>query len=1520
MPPMSDKHWHEVAPSAYAHEREALQYLRAKLPDHEPWRVWTNFMFTADDGSMNEVDALVLSPVGLFLVEIKSHPGAVRGSQDTLYFDGGGFKKHIDHPRRLTNTKAKRLKSLLEKKARLKRNSLPVPRVEELVFLSHALESHLSGPEAAHVTFRDESVPAAGVIGTLTKREGAQLEGRREVRLDKLIAKFVTGLLEDADIVRRPTKVRIGDYQITARLEDGASFNDFLGYHTSLPEVPHRVRRFWVPRGTDEERERFFAGARREYRLLSRLEHPGILRVRGMPVDESGPALVFDHDPSWVRLDRYLQEHGDRLDLTARLSLLRAIAEPLAYAHEQGVVHRALSPRAILVVPASEGGSAGVKLMNWSTGSLAVDGTSVGATLMRGTLHVEDYQGESDLVFLAPELRRDPGARGWGLDVFSVGALGFQIFSGLPPASDQDDLAERVRDHGLDLAAAVDATPAPLSKLIARATHADANRRFGSVQDFLEALDGVVDELERPETEVDDPREAQKGSTFRDGTRVINRLGSGATAIAFLVERDEGDTTETYVLKVAREVDKNERLAREAAVLRELDHQHVARYAGDYELGAYQGFLTKPASKETLRSRLRRETSLQLELLERFGDQLLDALCYLEARGINHRDLKPDNIAISDLDRKAPLSLVLFDFSLSDEPLENIEIGTPQYADPFLGERRPKRWDLQAERFSAAVTLYEMAAGVLPRWGDGKSDPALTDCELRLDGDKLPSGLRTELLAFYERALARDPRKRFDNAEAMRTAWGQVFDAAEQAPQPQASKGTSPDSSPYYEAVQALGKKTPLHDLSFSTRARTALDRMSLFTVEALLAAPPNAVFSQRGVGQKTREELEGALRDLRRFFPEVEIGGSAKSGDAPKASEVSENSDAAHLAAAQGQPELLHAHEAAPYGGREDEDARSDGASILKEKLDAPDQPMTRGERDVSAVAPPANEASKDPGNAPLLPARNHAEIELDAGTSTLPRDVDRVLARLRVGQGRNKARSLEILDDLLGLRDNLDTALSFPAQTRTAEKFQLNAGWISQELARFRVKWVADEALESVREDLARFLERSGGLATPRELAEALLAERGSLARTQDEQQQLAAALARMATEAEAARKEPGDSAQPGPRWTLRRREGLAWLAASDDLVQWGTRLVQRARQLAAADPLLGRDAVEAALLEVPRPAGTEAVQPARLARLVASAARDEIDLSARGELYPVPLPADRALSLSLGALTGAGSRHPHARRDPRFAGARVIEPDEIQERVQSRYPRSEPLPNRPELDRLLSTVGWAGRWDDKVEAYVLTSGDVPSVQSVEGSSFRTRTTRTPAPAMAPEVTEAQRFATELEGVLTNGRFCVVKAPLGGLERAVERIQRMGHPIERIDLDARLIESLDAVLAERGVDPERFYTADAAGPSDPAGWSRVLRIVDDALARLQPGLLAGDTPLLIQNVGLLARYDRLGLLEALNGLAGGTSNRGAIVLVPGEITEPTFALFGRAIPALQPQYRATPRSWLEGRHLQAS
>ncbi len=59
---MQSPRWTEITPSQYPWERDALAFLRQRLPDHEPYRVWSNFEFIAGDGSINEVDALVLTP------------------------------------------------------------------------------------------------------------------------------------------------------------------------------------------------------------------------------------------------------------------------------------------------------------------------------------------------------------------------------------------------------------------------------------------------------------------------------------------------------------------------------------------------------------------------------------------------------------------------------------------------------------------------------------------------------------------------------------------------------------------------------------------------------------------------------------------------------------------------------------------------------------------------------------------------------------------------------------------------------------------------------------------------------------------------------------------------------------------------------------------------------------------------------------------------------------------------------------------------------------------------------------------------------------------------------------------------------------------------------------------------------------------------------------------------------------------------------------------------------------------
>ena len=103
----SSPRWKEITPSAWPWEREALAFVREGLPDHEPYRAWSNFEFIGLDGSVNEVDFLVLTPKGFFLVEIKSRPGRLEGDAGTWTWTHEGRRYTIDNPLLLADRKAK---------------------------------------------------------------------------------------------------------------------------------------------------------------------------------------------------------------------------------------------------------------------------------------------------------------------------------------------------------------------------------------------------------------------------------------------------------------------------------------------------------------------------------------------------------------------------------------------------------------------------------------------------------------------------------------------------------------------------------------------------------------------------------------------------------------------------------------------------------------------------------------------------------------------------------------------------------------------------------------------------------------------------------------------------------------------------------------------------------------------------------------------------------------------------------------------------------------------------------------------------------------------------------------------------------------------------------------------------------------------------------------------------------------------------------------------------------------------
>src|SRR5215831_18251715 len=863
------QHWIAVAESAFPWEMAALRYLRERLPEQEPFRVWANFEFIADDGSINEVDLLVVSLYKLYLVEIKSRPGQVRGDTCTWTWTHAGRVSSDDNPLLLANRKAKKLKALLQRQTALHGQRLPY--VEALIFLSaQGLRCELSGAACTGVYMRQDSerhgypdivAVLSGTAENLRGRQGAPMSP-----INRRLSQAISRAIDQAGIRPSQRAHRVSDYRLARLLGETAAYQGWAASHVRFPRITRRVRIYpQALQSTELSRSTRRQAAEREFRLLEGINHAGILKALDLHEHERGPALIFEHDPEAQRLDWFLRDRGETLDIDTRLNLVRQIAEALQYAHEHRLYHRALSPQTLLLTaPASPRPL--VKIFDWQTAQRDTPSDSAPRPTAEDSWQFGLFGDPQSLLYMAPEAIAGMAFDAPKLDLFSLGAIAYHVFSGRAPATSIEELHQKCRlGHGLRISEVLDGAGRELQDLIQFSTCSAVEDRLATVREFLDLLENVEKEFATSALEeMVNPLEARAEDRLAGGFIVKKRLGTGSTSVALLVQRDGHEG----VLKIALDPNLNARVREEGQLLPTLRHQNIVELYDLVDISGHVALFMAVAGVETkagtytLAQRLRYEGRLSLDLLQRFGEELLTVADWLEQKGMSHRDIKPDNIGVGQT-AAGKLTLVLFDFSLAHTPVDNIRAGTPPYLDPFLRRRRPPRWDLYAERFAIAMTLYEMATGVLPQWGDGQSDPAMLDCEVSLDIALFDLAVRDALSAFFTKALHSDYRQRYDNAEEMRRAWQRVFASVDQP-------STETDHGPLVDlegVLSAATEDTPLSALGLSPRVLDALARLGAQTIGELLRLPRIRLYRNQGVGQQTVKEIRALAERLAQHF-----------------------------------------------------------------------------------------------------------------------------------------------------------------------------------------------------------------------------------------------------------------------------------------------------------------------------------------------------------------------------------------------------------------------------------------------------------------------------------------------------------------------------------------------------------------------------------------------------------------------------------------------------------------------------
>ncbi|MGI8933517.1 MAG: BREX system serine/threonine kinase PglW [Phormidesmis sp.] len=859
--------WITVTESNFDHEREALEFIRHQFPGHEPYRAWSNFEFIASDGSINEVDLLVFTPQGFFLIEIKSWPGRVSGDAGTWTVEfPDGRRRSNNNPLKLTNLKSKRLKSLLERQRAFKGKQ--VPFLEPLVFLS-AKNLTLSLPlEARQKVCLRDGPSRPGIMAAIMRRE---CEGVRSLNTSysnpysRPVSKLVGQAMEQSGIRPSQKSRKVSDYLLEKIIDDGPGYQDWSATHVQVEKMKRRVRFYLVRREASvEDKAMIGRAAKREFQLLESLQHPGILRAYALSEHELGPALILEHNPQAVRLDHYLAQRQEPLGIDVQLDLMRQLVEAMRFAHGQRVIHRGLNPSSILVSE-DRAGHPKVQITNWQLGYRA-GSVSAGASYeVTATAHIDRLLENENTAYLAPEALSNADVIGEELDIFSLGAIAFYLFSGQPPAANGLELGQKLREtNGLQISSVLNGAPESLQHLILDSTNPNVEHRTETVADLLLTLDRVEESLTQPENNlVENPNDAQQGDVLRGNFPIRKRLGQGACSVGFLVEAEGKD----YVLKVANDPEHNRRLQDEAEVLSQLRHAHIVEYYKTVEVGNRLGILMQPVLVErdkylieTLGQRIRKEGPLRIDMLQRFGEDLLGVVNFLEEQGVSHRDIKPDNIAIGQIGKGSKLHLMLFDFSLSRAPRDNIKAGTNGYLDPLLSVRQPAQWDSYAERYAVGITLYEMTTGTLPVWGDGVSDPSYLKAEIVLEPERFETALRKPLTEFFEQAFRRDIQERFDNGEEMLRAWRRCFDAIEEP----GALLEAEDETALKELLASATFETPILELGLGARSTNALDLVNILTVKDLIKTSRYRLQRMKGVGHKTRREILAVSQELR--------------------------------------------------------------------------------------------------------------------------------------------------------------------------------------------------------------------------------------------------------------------------------------------------------------------------------------------------------------------------------------------------------------------------------------------------------------------------------------------------------------------------------------------------------------------------------------------------------------------------------------------------------------------------------
>ena len=370
---------------------------------------------------------------------------------------------------------------------------------------------------------------------------------------------------------------------------------------------------------------------------------------------------------------------------------------------------------------------------------------------------------------------------------------------------------------------------------------------------------------------------------FRLGPyEIVAPLGSGGMGEVYRA-RDTRLSREVAVKvlpgEFASDPERRSRFEREARALAALNHPNVVAI---YDVGEADGrmfLVSELVAGAPLRDRVP-SSGLGGRRAAALGADIAEGLAAAHARGIVHRDVKPDNIIVA---RGGSLKIIDFGIARNEAPddpcatggatlgpptAEGVVIGTPAYMAPE--QARGARCDGRTDVFALGCVLFEIATGERAFPGSTAAD---TIAQV-LNADPAPRlALREDVPGDFgrivERCLEKDPGRRFqsmaDLAFTLRMAAGERKTPADEEPAVPRSA-----DEPATLAVLPFANRSPDPENEYFADGMTEELIGALSRVPRLRVVSRTTVFALKGRFQDVRELgrelgaaaiLEGSVR-----------------------------------------------------------------------------------------------------------------------------------------------------------------------------------------------------------------------------------------------------------------------------------------------------------------------------------------------------------------------------------------------------------------------------------------------------------------------------------------------------------------------------------------------------------------------------------------------------------------------------------------------------------------------------------